>query len=98
MLQELLESPEAYIRQAAERGLLQLQALDAIDQLQAAVDAYFRLHGAYPAGWSDLIRAGFIPGLPVDPSREPLVYDPTTHLVKLSPRSALAPLPQGFQR
>lgn len=98
MLQELLTSPEAYIRQAAERGLLQLQALDAIDFLQAAVDEYFRRHGQYPANWSDLVRAGLIPALPLDPSRVPFVYDATTHHVKLGPGSPLAPLPQGFQR
>lgn len=97
MLQELLESPEAYIRQAAERGLLQLVALDAIDLLQAAVDAYFRRHGQYPANWSDLVRAGLITTLPRDPAGEPFVYDATTHHVKLGPRSPLAPLPQGFR-
>lgn len=97
MLQELLESPEAYIRQAAERGLLQLQALDVIDQLQARVDAYFQQSGRYPANWSDLIRAGLITTVPVDPARVPYAYDPATHLVALGPKSPLSPLPQGFR-
>ncbi len=97
-LQELLQSSEEYIRQAAERGLLQLQALDAIDYLQAAVDKYFRQHGQYPANWAELVRAGLIPALPLDPARVPFVYDSTTHHVKLGPDSPLAPLPQGFQR
>ena len=58
----------------------------------------FRRHGQYPANWADLVRAGLIPALPLDPARVAFVYDATTHHVKLGPGSPLAPLPQGFQR
>jgi len=98
MLQELLESPEAYIRQAAERGLLQLQALDAIDLLQAAVDEYFKQTGQFPTAWFDLVRARMIQAIPLDPARVPFAYDATTHTVSLGRGSPLGPLPQGFQR
>lgn len=98
MLQELLESPEAYIRQAAERGLLQLQVLDEIDVLQKLVDAYQARTGAYPNSLFDLTRAGILVGVPRDPARVPYAYDPVTHVVSLNPASPLGPLPQGFLR
>ena len=98
MLQELLQSDEAYIRQAAERSLLQLQALDGIEQLQAAVDEYHRQLGRYPAGWVDMMGAGLIRSTPADPAGTPFAYDRTTHLVALGKNSPLNPLPPGFLR
>jgi len=98
MLQELLESPEAYIRQAAERGLLQLQALEDIDQLQRLVDEYHRQFGKYPTAWFDLVSAQLIGRIPLDPARVPYAYDSATHLVSLGRGSPIGPLPQGFQR
>ncbi len=97
-LQELLESPEAYIRQFAERALLQLQALDAIDLLQHAVSEYHGRFGRYPAGWVDLVKAGLLPAIPVDPARVPYAYDAVTHTVSLARGSPLGPLPQGFAK
>jgi tetratricopeptide (TPR) repeat protein len=96
MLKELLQSPQAYIRQSAERGLRQLQALEDIDQLQNRVDAYYARFGKYPVGWNDLVRVDFIRSLPIDPSKTPYTYDAVTHMVSLSKASPLSPLPQGF--
>ncbi len=96
LLHELLTSDEIYLRQAAERGLAQLQTLDAIDHLQALVERFHAMTGRYPEEWPDLIRAGWLGGVPADQTREPFVYDPTTHEVRLSPESALAPLPRGL--
>jgi tetratricopeptide (TPR) repeat protein len=98
MLARLQESNEAYIRRAAERGLLQLRALDEIDRLQELVDRYPVDHLAPPESWLDLMQAGMLPGLPVDPQNVPYVYDPSTHRVSLSPQSPLGPLPSGLAR
>ena len=98
MLQELLESPEGYLRQAAERALLQLQVLDAMDELQKVIDQYNSSTGRYPANWYELVKAGSLRGIPADPVRVPFLYDPATHLVTLNPASPLSPLPQGFLR
>jgi tetratricopeptide (TPR) repeat protein len=98
MLVQLYESSEPYIRPAAERGLLQLRALDEIDQLQGAIDRYTSETGVPPQSWIDLMRAGSLSQLPADPAREPYVYDPVTRRVSLSPRSPLAPLPLGLVR
>jgi len=97
ILQELSETAtEKYTRDAAQRGLMQLQALDAIDQLQALVERYQQRTGRYPSSWRDLpeLRGG----TPADSTGEPFVYNPSTHAVELSPRSTLAPLPTRLNR
>jgi hypothetical protein len=97
ILEELLgTATEEYTRNAARRGLMQLQALDAIDQLQALVDRHQQRTGRYPSSWRDLpeLRGG----TPADGTREPFVYNPSTHAVELSPRSTLNPLPTRLNR
>jgi tetratricopeptide (TPR) repeat protein len=98
LLQELSRSSEAYIRQAAERSLAQLMALDAIDAIADRIEQFHEQLGRYPESWGDLIRAGALRGLPHDPTGVPLVYDSDTHKVMLSPDSSLAPLPPAFTR
>jgi tetratricopeptide (TPR) repeat protein len=94
LLTELKGSDESYISHAAERGLAQLQALDAIDQLQAIVERYHTGTGAYPRTWTEMIRAGLLRGVPADPTQTAFAYDPGTHRVTLAPDSTLNPLPR----
>ena len=98
LLNELRQSPETYIRQAAERSIVQLMALDAIDQIEARVEQFRVDAGRYPGSWGDLIRARALRGVPIDPSGTPFVYDPESHQVTLSPDSSLYPLPPMFER
>jgi len=77
-------------RHDAERRLLQFRALDEIDSLQRAVDASRR--AGRPADWAMLVRAGVLPGTPLDPSRTPYELTPDGQ-VRLSPSSSLGPLP-----
>lgn len=98
LLTELLSSDQAYIRQTAERGLAQLQALDAMDLLRARIDRYAQQTGAYPGSWADLVRARLLPGIPADMTGAAFAYDPASHDVSLSPASKLWPLPPTFQR
>ena len=82
-----------WLRQDAERRLLQLQALDDIDNLQRAVDAFVRSSGQPPADWLTLVRARVIRGVPLDPTRTP--YELTAQgRVHLAASSPLAPLPE----
>jgi tetratricopeptide (TPR) repeat protein len=97
MLEELRESPDAYVRQAAERTLDQLAALDFIDQLAAAVEQFNRSRGRYPTSWEDMIREKALPGVPLDQHRVPLLYDPVTRRITVSPESPLAPLPETLR-
>lgn len=97
MFTELLNADQAYIRQAAERALAQLDALDTIESLQRAVDAYRGAQGRLPSGWQDLVRAGVLRGVPAERgSGLPFDYDPSTGTVALAQTSPLRPLPPGF--
>ena len=85
-----------WLRRDAERRLLQLRALDEIDDLQLKVDRVLRDAGQSRDDWGPLVRAGVVPGLPLDPSRAP--YEMIGGRVRLSPRSPLFPLPDEPKR
>ncbi len=82
-----------WLRNEAARRLLQLDALDQLDQLRAIVAAFVRRHGLPPASWSDLVRGGFLAGTPVDPSGTAYVLDPRNGGVTVAHDSRLFPLP-----
>lgn len=81
-----------WLRQDAERRLLQLQALDQLDALQRTLDDYARRAGAPAADWSVLVRARVYPGTPVDPAGTP--YMMRDGRVTLARSSRLWPLPE----
>jgi tetratricopeptide (TPR) repeat protein len=86
-----------WLRQDAERRLLQLDALDQIDRLQKIVDA-FASSSQPPAGWQSLVRARLLPpGVPIDPARTPYELTPEGR-VHISAASPLAPLPEEPQQ
>jgi len=93
MLSELGRTQEDYIRRAALRTLAQLDALDRIDLVEQDVARFRAMTGRDPAGWAEMIRAGVIPSVPVDPANTPFVYDAVTRRVTLSTESPLMPLP-----
>jgi len=76
-----------WLRNDAERRLLQLRAMDEIDALQQRVDRFTNATGVPPADWAALraIKA------PPDPTGTP--YQLEHGRVKLSIRSPLFPLP-----
>jgi tetratricopeptide (TPR) repeat protein len=98
MLSELRTSEEKYVRDAAERSLSQLKALDDLDALSALITQYAaHNNGAYPASMIDLMHASGYAQIPIDPARVPYVYDPVSHTASLSPQSPLNPMPKGFR-
>ncbi len=86
-------SADAWIRKMAARDLIQLDAMDQIDQLQAIVERYDQQHHAFPESWTDLTSAQMLSALPLDPVGTAYAYNAATHRVTLSPRSSLFPLP-----
>ena len=82
---------DEWYRNEARRRLQQLDAMDQIDRLRAAVAAFQQRAGAAPGGWADLQRAGYLRGTPVDPAGAPYRLD--SGVVTLDPRSPLYPLP-----
>ena len=88
----LQDADEDWLRTQAEHRLQQLQALDQIDELQARVGQVASRTGQTPHDWRDLVRAGALRGIPIDPSGTP--YTLTSEgTVQLGARSKLFPLP-----
>jgi tetratricopeptide (TPR) repeat protein len=91
--QILGETRDPWLRDNATMRLMQIDALDQIDQLSAIVREYARRAGRLPDSWERLVAAGLLPGPPVDPTGVPYVLNRTTGEVTLTPASKLAPLP-----
>jgi tetratricopeptide (TPR) repeat protein len=81
-----------YARNAARLKLLQFDAIEIIERLQKAIDAFAARRGAPVTTWNDLIAAGMIPGVPLDPAGVPYEL-PSPSRVAISPQSPLFPLP-----
>ena len=89
---QILRSEQEWLRRRAEHALMQLDALDHIDQLRPMVAATPRLPGE-PYSWVALVRAGRLRGIPLDPSGTPYRLDPATGEVTVAKDSLLFPLP-----
>ena len=92
LLNEILKSEEAWLQRMATRGLAQVDALDAIDELQRRVNANPPPAGQ-PYSWQWLVRRGALPGIPLDPRNAPFDIDPATGVVSVSKQSELYPMP-----
>jgi tetratricopeptide (TPR) repeat protein len=91
---ELLNSADAsYIRDQAKHRLLQLDAMNAIDQLSASLQRFKDREGRMPRTWQEFVTAERLPGIPVDPAGVPFVVDGVTGTIDVSKQSPLWPLP-----
>jgi tetratricopeptide (TPR) repeat protein len=95
--QQIAKSEEVWLRRNAERSLLQLRALDQIDQLETVVQKYPPPKGE-PLSWNSLVKRRVLPGQPVDPVGTPYILDPVTGRVRVSEQSALHPMPEEPRR
>ena len=96
--QEVVKTSELdWLKQQGRFRLAQLDALDQIEALSRVVSAYRERAGRTPASWLDLVNAGMLRGIPVDPERTPYALDPSTGAVTLDPKSPLNPLPAPEQ-
>ena len=90
--QQVARSAESdWYRNEALRRLRQLDAMDEMERLRAAVEAYRQARGSPPGDWADLRAAGYLRGTPVDPSGSPYRFE--SGVVSLDPASPLDPLP-----
>jgi tetratricopeptide (TPR) repeat protein len=80
-----------WFRNEAARRLRQLDAMDQMDELNRRLATFETRAGRAAVGWADLVRAGLLRGVPVDPTGLP--YQLTGHAAMLSPQSTLLPLP-----
>ena len=85
---------DKWVRSNAELRLAQLTALDDMDALAVLIRRYAGARGHPPATWNELVAAGWIAGVPVDPSGTPYLLKPDAPGgVALSEHSSLSPLP-----
>jgi len=84
-----------WLKEDADRRLGQLDVLDLIDGVQRAVDIARPRTGKLTT-WPELIRAGVLRGVPLDPAGVPLDID-SDGQVHLSVKSRLYPLPSQLQ-
>jgi tetratricopeptide (TPR) repeat protein len=92
--QEIAEHADhEWLRVQAAHRLQQFDAMDQIDALLRAAIEYERRFGRSPVSWQDLIQAGYIRGIPVDPAGHPYTINANRGTITLSPASPLNPLP-----
>jgi hypothetical protein len=82
-----------WIRNTAAHRLQQLDAMDAIEELNRITASFTARHGRPPKDMEEVAVERRWRGLPVDPSGMPFLVDPATGKVELSPSSRLWPLP-----
>ena len=85
-------------RDNAAIHLRQLDALDQMDALRGLVEGYRARAGRAPANWVELVAAGILAGVPLDPTGAPYVLDPATGEVRPSPETGLGFLPAHTPR
>ena len=82
-----------WMQNEALRRLAQIDALDQIDLLSRVVEEYQRNTGRLPAAWEDLVAAGALRAVPLDPAGFQYLLAQRTGEVLVSPQSPLFPLP-----
>ena len=94
MWQQLSRNEENdWLRRTAQLRLMQLDALDQIDTLKRTVSEFARTTGRPPSSWEQMIAAGVLRGIPIDPAATPYTLIPSTGDVKVAAWSKLHPLP-----
>lgn len=95
--QQIQKSEDEWMRRNAARALLQIDALDQIDQLEAGIKRYPLAPGERYS-WDAYIRKGVLRGVPVDPAGTPYELDQVTGRVSVSRQSQLFPMPDATRR
>lgn len=81
-----------WIRDAALRGLLQLDAEAQVEILEGINNKFYDANGRFPATWQELVQQRMLRGIPADPSGTAYVLDPVSGSVDVDRTSKLFPL------
>lgn len=90
---QLAETAEhQWLRQAAIRGLQQLDAEAHIEILEAQMHKFYDMNGRFPTEWREMMQLGMLRRVPMDPTGTQYVLDPVSGSVNVSPKSTLFPM------
>ena len=81
-----------WLRQAADRGLMQLDAEAHIELLEPIVQKFYDLNGRFPKGWQELTGSRMLRNFPTDPAGAIYDLDPVTGSITVARTSPLFPL------
>jgi hypothetical protein len=87
---------QEWMRRTARTRLQQLDAEAVIDQLQPIVNSFYDKASRFPTGWEEVIRAGLVSGIPLDPTGVPYSLDPVSGAIDVATDSTLYPLRRGL--
>ena len=87
---------QEWMRQTARTRLQQLDAEGVVGQLQPIVNSFYDKANRFPTGWDEMIRAGLVRGVPLDPTGVPYTLDPVSGAVDVAKDSSLYPLRRGL--
>lgn len=87
---------QEWMRRTARTRLQQLDAEAVIDQLQPVVNSFYDQANRFPSGWDEMIRAGLVRGIPLDPTGVPYTLDPVSGAIDVAKDSTLYPLRRGL--
>jgi hypothetical protein len=87
---------EDWLKRTADLRVAQLDAMEALDQLNEIVWRYEARAGRMPRNWQELVAARVLRSVPLDPAGVAFELDPVNEDVRLSPSSPLFPLPRAF--
>ena len=85
-------SDNDWVRKSGQLRLKQLDAMDQIDALTRVRDEFARRRGRLPESWDEMINAGLLRGVPVDPTGVPYTMNFAGE-INLYAESKLYPLP-----
>jgi hypothetical protein len=83
---------QEWMRRTARTRLQQLDAEVVIGQLQPVVNSFYDNANRFPTGWEEMIRAGLVRNVPLDPTGVPYTLDPVSGAVDVAKDSSLYPL------
>lgn len=75
------------VKENAKNHLLSIQVDELLWAIEFFAGKFAERHGRYPAGLDEMVRAGYLKTVPVDPSGVSLEYDPHTGRASLSPET-----------
>ena len=82
-----------WVKRMSQLRLGQLDALDQIDVLTRIVSNYTARTGRRPESWEQLVAAGALRGVPIDPANTRYTLNPETGHIGVARESDLWPLP-----